>query len=98
MGLSLIILVAMVAIFYFVLIRPQRRRQQEHALLVDALQVGDKVITVGGIFGVIESINEMDVIIKVEDGSKLKFLKRSIMTKEEPQEVIVEPEDQDELE
>lgn len=79
----LVILVAMFGGFYFLLIRPQRKRQAEHQRLVEELQKGDKVITIGGIFGEIDSIGEQDFILKVEDGSKVKFLKNSIMGKQQ---------------
>ncbi len=82
----LIVLVVMFAVFYFLIIRPQRKRQGEHQRLVEELQRGDRVITIGGIYGEIESVGEYDVVLKVEDGSKLKFLKNSIMGKQQMEE------------
>ncbi len=79
----LVILVLMFGAFYFLMIRPQRKRQSEHQKLVEDLQQGDKVITIGGIFGEIDSIGEQDFVLKVEDGSKVKFLKNSIMGKQQ---------------
>ena len=82
-GSSLIIfLVLIFAVFYFLIIRPQRRRQRNHQDLVMDLNKGDMVITIGGIYGEIDSIGEVDLIIKTEDGSKFKCLKNSIMTKQ----------------
>ena len=82
-GSSLIIfLVLIFAVFYFLIIRPQRRRQRDHQNLVGELSKGDKIITIGGIFGEIESVGEIDMIIKTEDGSKFKCLKNSIMTRQ----------------
>ncbi|MBT9148845.1 MAG: preprotein translocase subunit YajC [Dehalococcoidia bacterium] len=75
----LIFLVLMFAVFYFLLIRPQRMRQSEHRQLIEGLQKGDKVITIGGIFGEIESIDEQSLILRVEGGSRLKLLRTSIM-------------------
>jgi len=77
-----IILVVMFAVFYFLVIRPQKKRQGEHQRLVEALQKGDKVITIGGLMGEIDNVGEHDVILRVEDGSRLKFLKTSIMGKQ----------------
>ena len=82
----LIVLLVMFAVFYFLIIRPQRKRQGDHQRLIDELQKGDNVITIGGIHGKIESIGEYDVILTVEDGSKLKFLKNSIMGKQQVEE------------
>jgi preprotein translocase subunit YajC len=75
----LILLVLMFAMWYFLLIRPQRRRQSEHRQLIEGLQKGDKVITIGGIYGEIDSIDEQELILRVEDGSRLKLLRASIM-------------------
>ncbi|MFC2028063.1 preprotein translocase subunit YajC [Chloroflexota bacterium] len=79
----IIFLALMFAAFYFLLIRPQRKRQKEHRSFIEELQRGDKVITVGGIFGEIDSVSEQDFILKVEDGTKVKFLKNSIMGKQQ---------------
>lgn len=76
---TLIFLVLIFALFYFLLIRPQRKRQSEHRMLIEGLQQGDKVITAGGIFGEIDSIDEHEVIVRVEDGGKLRLLRTSIM-------------------
>ena len=82
-GTSLIIFLGLIfAVFYFLIIRPQRRRQRDHQNLVMDLNKGDKVITVGGLFGIIDAVGENDLIIITEDGSKLKFLKNSIMSKQ----------------
>jgi len=72
-------LVVIFALFYFVMIRPQRKRQKEQQQAISALQKGDKVITAGGIFGVIDNIREDSVIIKVEGGSLLRVAKSSVM-------------------
>jgi preprotein translocase subunit YajC len=72
-------LVLIFALFYFVMIRPQRKRQKDQQNMISALQKGDRVITAGGIFGVIESIREDSVVIKVEGGTLLRVAKGSIM-------------------
>jgi preprotein translocase subunit YajC len=72
-------LVVIFALFYFVMIRPQRKRQKDQQNMVAALQKGDKVVTAGGIFGVIDSVREDSVIIKVESGTMLKVAKGSVM-------------------
>ena len=77
--LPLIVLVLMFGAFYFLLIRPQRKRQSEHRDFVESLKEGDAVITIGGIYGEVTSVSEYEVVIKVEDGSLLRLLKTSIM-------------------
>ena len=75
-----VMLVAFAAIFYFLLIRPQRRRQKEHRGLVGSLKRGDRVVTAGGIFGTIEDMSEDSITITVEEG-KLRLSKGSIVDK-----------------
>ena len=72
-------LVIIFALFYFVMIRPQRKRQKEQQEMIAAIQKGDRVITAGGIFGVVESVREDSVVIKVEGGTLLRIAKGSVM-------------------
>jgi preprotein translocase subunit YajC len=79
----IIFLVLIFAMFYFLMIRPQRKRQKEHQQLMEELKRGDRVITAGGIFGVIESVSEDSVVIKVESGATLRVAKGSVAVKRE---------------
>jgi preprotein translocase subunit YajC len=79
----IIFLVLIFAIFYFLLIRPQRKRQKEQRQLMEELKRGDRVITAGGIYGVIESVSEDSVIIKVESGATMRVAKSSVALKRE---------------
>jgi preprotein translocase subunit YajC len=72
-------LVVIFALFYFVMIRPQRKRQKDQQNMVAGLQRGDRVITAGGIYGVIDNVREDSVIIKVEGGTLLRVAKGSVM-------------------
>lgn len=72
-------LVIIFALFYFVMIRPQRRRQKQHEELMQALQKGDKVMTAGGIYGTIESLSDDNVVIKVESGATLRVARGSVV-------------------
>jgi preprotein translocase subunit YajC len=81
----IIFLVLIFAVFYFLLIRPQRKRQKQQQELMQELKRGDKVITAGGIHGVIESVTEDSVIIKVESGATMKVVKSSVAFKREQQ-------------
>lgn len=72
--LSLIIpLVLMFAVFYFLLIRPQQKRQREVREMQDALQKGDKIVTIGGLHGTIDAIDEDTIIIASDGGVKLTY-------------------------
>ena len=79
----ILFLVAIFAVFYFLMIRPQRKRQKEHQQLVEELQRGDKVITSGGIYGVIESLSEDSIVIKVESGTTMRVARSSVALKQE---------------
>ena len=68
-------------VFYFFMIRPQRRRQQEHDQLMSQLKQGDSVITAGGIYGRVESVAQDSVVLKIESGATMKVAKSSIASK-----------------
>ena len=72
----------MIVIFYFLLIRPQNKKQKETQKMIDALQKGDKVVTIGGIHGVISSTKEKTVIVKVDDNTKIEFTRTAIASVE----------------
>jgi preprotein translocase subunit YajC len=71
------------AVMYFLMIRPQRKRQQEHQKLIEELKRGDRVITAGGIYGQIESISEDSVVIKIESGATMRVARNSVSLKRE---------------
>jgi preprotein translocase subunit YajC len=81
-------LVAIFAVFYFVMIRPQRKRQKEQQAMIAALQKGDRVMSIGGIYGTIESLNETSVVIKVEGGTTLRLARTAVNPVKEPTETI----------
>jgi len=70
---SLIPLVLIFVVFYFLLIRPQQKRAKEHKNMIDNLKKGDKIITSGGIFGIIESVGTNTVTVKVGENVKIKL-------------------------
>jgi len=82
-GPFIILLVAVVLIFYFLMIRPLRQREKKHDLMVEELQKGDKVITAGGMYGQVESIDEDSVILKVESGATIRVTKGGILSRPE---------------
>ena len=61
-----------ILIFYFFIIRPQNEK------MIAALKKGDKVVTIGGIYGVVSSTRESTVIVKVDDGTKIEFARTAI--------------------
>ena len=73
-------LILIFIIFYFLLIRPQRQKQKQLQRQVDAMRTGDKVITAGGIHGLVTNIKEQSVSVKVDNNVKIEFEKGSIAT------------------
>jgi len=75
-------LILMFVVFYFLLIRPQQRRQKELSQMIQELKKGDRVVTAGGIIGTIAGIQNDYVILKVGEGeTKIEVLKSSITGK-----------------
>ncbi len=75
---GIIMLVAMFAIFYFLLIRPQQKRAKQHKELVGAAAVGDQIITAGGIHGKIASVDESTITLEIATGVKIKMNRSAI--------------------
>ena len=68
----------MAVIFYFLLIRPQQKRQKEHQRLLSDLKTGDKVITSSGIHGLIANVKDTTFLVKVADNVKIEVDKNAI--------------------
>ena len=75
---SMIMIVALIAIFYFFMIRPQQKRQKEIRKFREGIKVGDKVITAGGIYGKVRNINDTTFQIEIADGVKIIIDKGSV--------------------
>lgn len=75
---GILFMVVIVAIFYFFMIRPQQKKQKEIQKSREALKVGDKVITAGGVHAKIKEIKETTMIIEISEGVKINIDKNSI--------------------
>lgn len=78
--MSMMPLVFIFIIFYFLLIRPQQKKAKEHAKLVSSIKTGDSVVTNAGIHGVISNVKEKTVIVKIADNVKVEFDRAAIVT------------------
>ncbi|GHU82546.1 hypothetical protein FACS189468_6890 [Spirochaetia bacterium] len=75
-------IIAIIGIFYFLIIRPQSKKQKETRRMLDALKKGDRIVTIGGIHGVIQSVRESSVIVKVDENAKVEFSRSAIASVE----------------
>ena len=89
---SYIFILVLLAVFWFMLIRPQRRRQLESQRLLDSLAVGKEIVTAGGLYGTITALDEDEARVQIADGVEVRVAKRAIAG------VLSEHEEDDEAE
>ncbi len=77
---SLLPFILIIAVFYFLILRPQQKRQKERAKLLEGVKKGDKIITSGGIHGTVEGVEDDSVLVKIADNVKVKMDKGAIGT------------------
>ena len=68
----------MVVLFYFMLIRPQKRREKERQALLAAVKTGDRVLFGGGLLGVVANVKEKTLVIKIADGVKVEVVRGAV--------------------
>lgn len=74
----IIYVVAFIAIFYFMAIRPQQRQRRAHQALLSALKKGDRIVTAAGIYGTVKRVEESIVVVEVAKGVTLKIARRAV--------------------
>ena len=89
---TILMFALIIGIFYFLILRPQQKRQKERQKLLDSVKKGDKIVTAGGLHGTIAGVEEKTLLIQVADNVKLKFDRSavSVIVKEgesEPKEL-----------
>jgi preprotein translocase subunit YajC len=86
---SLIIIIAMFVLLWVLLIRPQRSRQRQQQQMLDHIDVGDEVLTHGGIYGIVQEFDENDdLIVEIAEGINVRMARRSVAA-------VVKPEDEE---
>ncbi|HEY5811402.1 MAG TPA: preprotein translocase subunit YajC [Terrimicrobiaceae bacterium] len=85
--MSIMPLIFVFVIFYFLLIRPQQKRQKAHEKLVSAVKTGDKIVTSSGIHGIVANVKEKTIVVKVADNVKIEFDRSSVSVVEKSTEV-----------
>jgi preprotein translocase subunit YajC len=89
----LIFLIVMVAIFYLLLIRPQKKKVEQHRQLVESIGMGDEVVTIGGLFGHITDEDDDTFELEIALGTRIRLLKSAVARK-----VVEEADETDEAE
>lgn len=67
-----------ILIFYFMILRPQQKKQKERTKLLESLQKGDKVVTIGGAHGIVVGLDEKTVLVQIADDVKVKYERSAI--------------------
>jgi preprotein translocase subunit YajC len=75
---NLIFLGLLIGLFYFMLIRPQKRRVDAHRSLLENTRVGDEIVTIGGMHGRVQRIDEDDMHVEIAPGTVVRFVKSAI--------------------
>ena len=69
-----------IVVFYFLVIRPQNKKQKDAKKMLSSIRRGDRVVTIGGMHGSVESVKDDAVVLKVDDNVKIKFSKSAVST------------------
>ncbi|NLJ77279.1 MAG: preprotein translocase subunit YajC [Peptococcaceae bacterium] len=85
-AISLLYIVGLFAILYFLMIRPQQQRQKKHNEMVKSIKQNDKVITIGGIHGTVVRVMDRSIILEVADKVRMELLKTAVSQIVEQQE------------
>jgi preprotein translocase subunit YajC len=88
-----VIIIVLFALFWLLLIRPQRRRQAEQTALIQNVEVGDEIVTAGGLFGHVQSVADDELLVEIAPGTNVRIARRAVASIVGPEE-----EDEDELE
>lgn len=78
---SFLPMILIVVVFYFLLIRPQQQRQKQHRALISSVDRGDRVVTIGGIHGTVESVDEDTIRIEVAPGVVVTVARQAVSRK-----------------
>lgn len=77
-GMLIIYVVAFIAIFYFMAIRPQQRQRRAHQALLSSLKKGDRIVTAAGIYGTVKRVEESIVVVEIAKGISIKVARRAV--------------------
>ncbi len=79
----LFMLIAIFAIFYFLMIRPESKRRKERQQMIDSLKRGDRVVTIGGLYGEVQDVHDDKVVLRIAENLKVEVAKSAVSGKRE---------------
>lgn len=77
---TLLMFALIIGIFYFLILRPQQKKQKERQKMLDAVKKGDKIVTAGGLHGTVAGLDDKTLLIQVADNVKMKFDRSAVAT------------------
>lgn len=77
-GLLAIYVIGFIAIFYFLAVRPQQKQRKAHEQLIRSVKPGDRIVTIGGIFGTVKRVEEGFIVLQVDKGVNIRLARRAI--------------------
>jgi preprotein translocase subunit YajC len=95
-GSGLLIIVILFALFWLLLIRPQRRRAQAQNRLIANLETGDEIVTAGGLYGTIVGVGDEELMVEIAPGTHVRVARRAVAARIEPEDEEEEEEDEPE--
>jgi preprotein translocase subunit YajC len=81
-------MILMFAMFYFLIIRPQQKRQKTQQQMLSELKRGDRIITIGGMYGTIEALDEKSLVIKTESGALIRLVRGGVAMRQEEESTV----------
>ncbi len=78
--MPLIMMIGFIALFYFMLIRPQKQQQKKRQNMLDALKAGDKILTNGGLFGTIKEVREKSIRVKIANDVVVRMSRSGVQS------------------
>jgi preprotein translocase subunit YajC len=87
----LIVMPLIILVFYFLVMRPQNKKQKEAKKMLESLRKGDRIVTIGGLRGTIVSVKDDAVVLKVDDNTKLEYSKSAVSTVLKREDEAMEP-------
>jgi preprotein translocase subunit YajC len=87
----LIPIALLIALTYFVLVRPQRRRQQQQKEMLSELETGSEILTAGGLYGTVRNVGDDELVVEIAPGTNVKLDKRAVAMVVPEEGPITEP-------